>query len=184
LTNIHVSLATWNVTTKFRIISIDFLLPIALQAGWALENTAPWLPDSKEGWYQSHRIFVIQGYMSVQCLIPLSFSVSHESGNAYLTCIQLIMATDFYPQYTLLHPLPDLWLVRIVMSLPYINHAFCFNNDPVTLSWGTSTRASTNEWHITAEHGYSCLCNECKCWVIESRCLDDGKQIGSKLNRT
>jgi len=57
-----------------------------------------------------------------------------------------------------------------------MNRAFSLDTDPVTSSQGTITRARTNECDITAEHAFSCLCDELKRSVDESGRLDNAKQ--------
>jgi len=89
------------------------------------------------------------------------------------------MAIDLHPHKTLLRPVPDLWLSLYVKFVPYMNRAFSLGTDPVTSSRGTRTRARTNERDMTAEHAFSCLCDELKRSVDESGCLDDVKQIAS-----
>jgi len=59
---------------------------------------------------------------------------------------------------------------------------FSFDTHPATSSWGTKTWARTNEWDMTAEQGFSCVCDEHKHSVDESGRLDDVKQIASWLN--
>jgi len=60
-----------------------------------------------------------------------------------------------------------------------MNHAFFLVTDPATSSWGTRTRAKTDEGDMTAERAFSCLCDELKHLVHESERLDDAKQIVS-----
>jgi hypothetical protein len=83
------------------------------------------------------------------------------------------MVIVLHPRKTLLHPLPDVWLSLCVKFVPYINGSFSLDTNPAMLSCGTRTTASTNEWDMTAEHAFSCLCNELTSSVDESGCLDD-----------
>jgi len=61
-----------------------------------------------------------------------------------------------------------------------MNCAFSLDTDSATRSRGTRTRARTNEGDMTAEHAFSCLCDELKRESVdESGRLDDAKQIAS-----
>jgi len=89
------------------------------------------------------------------------------------------MAIVLHPHKTLLLPLPDLWLSLYVKFVPYMNRAFSLDPDSATSSRGTRTRARTNDWDMTAEHAFSCLCDELKRSVDQSGRLDDDMQIAS-----
>jgi len=91
------------------------------------------------------------------------------------------MAIVLHSHKTLLCQLPDLWLSLYVRFIPYINCAFCFDTDPAMSSQGTRTGVRTNEWDITAEQTFSCLCNELKRSVDKSGRLDDTTQIASEI---
>jgi len=93
--------------------------------------------------------------------------------------IQLVTAIVLHPHETLLCPLSDLWLSLCVKFVPYMNCAFCLDSDPA-MSWrGESTRAETKQRNMTAEHAYSCLCDELKRSVDESGRFDEATQIVS-----
>jgi len=143
------------------------------------ENAAPRSTVSKNGAYLPCWICLILLHMFARCLIALWISTSLRSRQAYCICIELITAIVLRPHKTLLHPLPDLWLSLYVKFVPYMNCGFSLDTDPWSSSWGTDTSARSNEWDMTAEHGFSCLCDELKCSVDESGHLDDAKQIAT-----
>jgi len=89
------------------------------------------------------------------------------------------MAIVLHTHNTLLRPLPDLWLSLYVKFVPYMNRAFSLDTDSLRSSQGTRTSARTNQWDMTAEHAFSCLCDELKRSVDESGRLNDAKQIAS-----
>jgi len=60
-----------------------------------------------------------------------------------------------------------------------MDRAFSLDTDPAMSSRGTRTRARTNEWDMTAEYAFGCLCDELKRSVDESGRLDNAKQIAS-----
>jgi hypothetical protein len=66
-----------------------------------------------------------------------------------------------------------------VQYVPYMNGAFPLHTDPATSLWGARTRAVTIEWDMTAEHAFSCLCDELKHSIDESGRVDDAKHIAS-----
>ena len=113
-----------------------------------------------------------------KCLIALAISTSLGLCNAYCICIHLVTAIIMYPQQTLLHPLPDLCQSLIVKFVPYVNCVITIDTDTVTTSRGQGTRARTHTWDITADHGFSFLCDEHQHSVKESEGLHDAKHIG------
>jgi len=172
-TNIHVSLAKWNVATTLRGVLMIFYLLIPVQAGWSLEKAAPRFTFSKKESYDSRRISVILLHMFAQCLIALSFSTSLGSRKAYHICIELMAMIILHPHKTLRRPLPDLRLSLVVHSVPDMNNEFSLDTDPATSSRATRTRIWSNGWDMTAAHAFSCLCDELKPSVDKSGCLDD-----------
>jgi hypothetical protein len=140
------------------------------------EKAAPWFTFSKHGSYHYCRISLILIHTFAKCLLALSISTSLGSRKAYRIRIQLVTVIALHPWKTLLCPLPDLSLSLHVKFLPYTNRSFSLGTDPATWSRGTRTRARTNEWDMTAEHAFSCLCDELKCSVDDAGCLDDAKQ--------
>ena len=159
---------------------LDGLLPThTITSRLSSEKAAPRFTFSKKGSYHSRRISLILLHTFAKCLLALSISTSLGSRKAYRICIQLVTAIVLHPHKTLLRPLPDLWLSLYVKFVPYMNRAFSLDTDSATSSRGTRTRARTNEWDMTAEHAFSCLCDELKRSVDESGRLDDAKQIAS-----
>jgi len=134
----------------------------------------------QKGSYHSHRISLILFHTFAKCIITISISTSFWARKEYR--IQLITAIVLHPHKTLPRPLPDLWLSHFVRFVLYMNRAFFLDTNPPASSWGTRTRARTNECDITAEHAFSCLCDEHKRSVDESGCLDDAKEIDSSLS--
>ena len=128
----------------------------------ASENAAPRYTFSNKGSYHSRRISLIVLHTFAKSLIALSISSSHGSRKAYRICIQLVMVIVLHPHNTLLCPLTDLWLSLCVKFVSYINRGLSLDIDPATSLWSTRTRAQANEWDITAEHAFSCLCDELK----------------------
>jgi len=146
------------------------------------EKSAPGFTFSKQGFYHSRRISLILLHSFAKCLIALSISTSFRSRIAYRICIQFVTAIVLHPRKTLLRLLPHLWLSLYVKFVSYMTSAFSLDTEPATSSRGTRTRARTNDWDMTKEHAFSCLCDEPKHSVDESGLLDDAKQIASKLN--
>jgi len=87
---------------------------------------------------------------------------------AYRICIPLIVAIVLHAHKTLLRLLPDLLLSLFVKFVPYMKYAFALDSDPAMSSWSTRAGARTNEWDMTAEHAFSCLCDELQPLVDES----------------
>jgi len=127
----------------------------------------------------SHRISLILLHTFAKSLIALSISTSPGSRKPYCICIPLFTVIELHPQKILLCPLPDLWLSIYVIFVHYINRAFLSDTKPAMSSRGTRTRARTNEWDMTAQHAFRCLCDELKRSLNESGCLDDAKPISS-----
>jgi len=173
---IHVLLAKWHVAKMFKSVSMVFELLISLQAGSSWDKAAPRFTFSQMGSYHSGRISLILLYTFATCFFAPSISTSLGSWKVYCICIQLITAIVLHPHKTLLHPLPALWLSLCVKFVPYMNCAFTLDTNRVTSSWGTSARACTNEYDITAENTFSHLCDELKCSVDESGHWDNPNQ--------
>jgi hypothetical protein len=147
-----------------------------------LEKAAPQFNFSKNGLYHSCRISLILLHMFAKCLITLSISTSLGSRKAYHIYNQLVTVTVLHSHKTLLHPFLDLWLSLYVKYVSYMNRAFSSDINPAMSSGVTRTRARTNEWDMTAEHAFSCLCDKLKHSVDESGLLDDADRIASSLN--
>jgi hypothetical protein len=143
------------------------------------EKATPRFNISKQGSYHSRRISVILLHTFAKCLLTFSISSSHGSRKPYHICIQLIVAIVSYPHKTLLRPLHDVWLSLYVNFVHYMPPVCSLDTEPATSLRGTSTRARTKEGDITAEHAFSCLCDELKRSVDKSGPLDDAKQIAS-----
>jgi len=145
----------------------------------SLEKVASRFTFSKKGSYHSRRISLILFHTFAKCSLALSISTSLGSRQAYRICIQLVTAIVLHPHKTLSRPLPDWWWSYYVKFVPYLNSEFSLDTDSATSSRGTRTRARTNEWDMTAEHAFSCLCDELKRSVDDSGRLDDAKPIAS-----
>ena len=125
---------------------LDGILPTHTIANLlSLENATLRFTFSTKGSYHSRRIPLILHHTCAKCLLALSISTSLGSREAYPICIQLVMAIVLHPHNTLLGPLPDLWLSLYVKFVRYMNRAFSLDTDSVTSSWGTRTRARTDE---------------------------------------
>jgi len=135
-----------------------------------------------EGLYHYHRISLILHPMFAKCLITLSISTALGSWIANRICIQLVTAIVLHPQNALLHPLPALWLSLSDKFVCYMNCAFSMTTDPAMWLLGTKPSANINEWGMTPEHASSCVCEELKHSLHESRHLDDATQIVPLLN--
>jgi len=93
--------------------------------------------------------------------------------------MQRLTAIVLPPHKTLLHPLPDSWILLYVKFVPYMNRAFSLGTAAATLSRGTQTRARATELDITAEDAFCLVCDELKRSFAESGCLDDAMKIAS-----
>jgi len=162
-----------------RRVSMIIYLLIPLQASWSSEKAAPQFTFSKKGSYHFHRMSLIILHMFGKYIITLSISTSLESQKPYHICIQLVTAIVLHTHKTLLCPLSEWWLSLFAKFIPYMNGIFFWYTDPATSSRRTRTRARTNQWDMTAEQAFSCLCVELKHSVDKSWCLDDAKQVAS-----
>jgi len=125
---------------------LDGLLPThTITSRLSSEKATPRFTFSKKGSYNSRRISLILVHTFAKCLLTFSISTCLGSRKAYRICIQLVTAIVLHPHKTLLRPLPDLWLSRCVKFVPDINRTFSLDTDSATSSWGTRTRARTNE---------------------------------------
>jgi hypothetical protein len=124
------------------------------------EKAAPQFTFSKIGSYHSLWISLILLHSSAKYLVALSTSTSLGSRKALCIWIQLVTVILLHPHKTLLHLVPDLWLSVKVKFVSSMNSAFSLDTDPMMSLRGTRTRASTNKWDMSAEHPFSCPCDD------------------------
>lgn len=162
LTNIHVLLAKWNITTMLHSVLTAMKLHIPLQTGGSSDKATPWCTFSSLGFYYKCRMSLVLLHTFAQDFIALWYSTSPGSQIPYRICIQLIPAIVVHPSTMHLCALPNYLLSLFVEFLSYIEHSFSLPTEPAMTSCGTRTSSMRKEGDIIAEHPFSCLCDEFK----------------------